>query len=107
MIALLAAIGVHFRPLSYFWRLADKSHSAPAFLAFAGSLIRSAGRIGLHKPQTTTDINAARQPFTGRKTVAGPAIGVRRTHAGFGWASVTIQGDAVAAAMKETQLLRH
>jgi hypothetical protein len=68
MIALSAAIRVHFKPVSYSWQLADKSHTAPAFLTFAGRLIRSAGRIGLHNPQTTTDIDAARQPFTGRKT---------------------------------------
>jgi hypothetical protein len=67
MIALRAAIGVHFRQVSYFWQLADKSHAAPAFLAFAGRLVRSVGRIGLHKPQTTTDINAAWQSFTARK----------------------------------------
>ena len=35
-------------------------------------LIRSASRIGLHKPQTTTYINAAWQSFTGRETVEAP-----------------------------------
>jgi hypothetical protein len=40
MIALRAAIRVHFRPVSYFWQLADKSHAAPAFLAFGGTHVQ-------------------------------------------------------------------
>jgi hypothetical protein len=65
LIARRAAIRVHFRPVSYFWQLAD---AAPAFPAFAGRVIRSADRIGLHRPQTTTDINAATPPIVRKRT---------------------------------------
>jgi hypothetical protein len=80
--------------VSYSWQLADKSHTAPAFLTFAGRLIRSAGRIGLHNPQTTTSSGlwphgrggsscpSARRLLT--KEAGQGDAGMRRGHAGFG-----------------------